>query len=87
MTQLKEILVNYEEFDNPQTVSMGDGRTIEAHGKGDIHFTMIFENNLPRKVTMCNALYVPKLTCNLFSVRATVTRGNTVKFERDLQNL
>ena len=44
MTQLKEILVNYEEFDNPQKVSMGDGRTdgtVEAHGKGDIHFTMI----------------------------------------------
>ena len=84
MTQLKEIIVNYEEFDNPQKVSMGDERTIEAHGKGDIHFTMILENNLPRKVTMCNALYIPKLTCNLFSVRATVTRGNTVKFEKEI---
>ena len=30
---------------------------------------------------MYNVLYVPKLTCNLFSVRATVTMGNTVKFE------
>ena len=38
---------------------------------------------MPRKVTMCNVLYVPKLTCNLFSVRATVTMGNTVKFEND----
>ena len=33
---------------------------------------------------MCNALYVPKLTRNLFSVRATVTRGNTVKFEKEI---
>ena len=84
MTQLKKILVNYEEFDNPQKVGMGDGRTVEAHGKGDIHFTMILENNKPKKVTMCNVLYVPKLTCNLFSVRATVTKGNTVKFEKSI---
>ena len=63
---------------------MRDGRIIEAHGKGDIHFTMILENNLPRKVTMCNTLYVPKLTRNLFSVRATVTRVNTVKFEKKI---
>ena len=83
MTQVKEFLVNYEDFDNPQKVSMGDGRTVEAHGRGNIHFKMILENNMPRKVTMCNVLYVPKLTCNLFSVRATVTMGNTVKFEND----
>ena len=36
---------------------------------------------MPRKVTMYHVLYIPKLTCNLFSVRATVTVGNTVKFE------
>ena len=29
---------------------------------------------------MYNALYVPKLTCNLFSVRAAATKENTVKF-------
>ena len=81
MTQVKEFLVNYEDFDNPQKVSMGDGCTVEAHGRGNIHFKMILENNMPRKITMCNVLYVPKLTCNLFSVRATVTMGNTVKFE------
>ena len=81
MTKMKELLVNYEEFDNPQKVGMGDGSTVEAHGRGDIYFTLTLENNMSKKVTMCNALYVPKLTCNLFSVRATVTKGNTVKFE------
>ena len=29
---------------------------------------------------MDNALYVPKLACNLFSVRAAATKGNSVKF-------
>ena len=50
MVQVREFLVNYEEFDNPQKVSMGDGRTVEAHGRGNIHFKMIVD--MPRKVTM-----------------------------------
>ena len=61
--------------------SMGDGHMVEACGKGDIQFTMTFEKDRSKRVTMQNALYVPKLTCSLFSVRATVMKGNTVKFE------
>ena len=57
---------------------MGDGSTVEAHGRGDIHFTLTLENNMSKNFTMRNALYIPKLTC---SIRATVTKGNTVKFE------
>ena len=81
MTQRKELLVNYEEFDKPQKVSMGDGHMVEACGKGDIQFKMTLENDRPKTVTMRGTLYVPKLTCSLFSVRATVMKGNTVKFE------
>ena len=58
MTKMKELLVNYEEFDNPQKVGMGDGSTVEAHGRGDIYFTLTLEKNMSKKVTMCNALYV-----------------------------
>ena len=81
MTQRKELLVNYEEFDKPQKVSMGNGHVVEACGKGDIQFKMTLENDRPKTVTMRGTLYVPKLTCSLFSVRATVMKGNTVKFE------
>ena len=81
MTQRKELLVNYEEFNKPQKVSMGDGHMVEACGKGDIQFKMTLENDRPKTVTMRGTLYVPKLTCSLFSVRATVMKGNTVKFE------
>ena len=81
MTQRKELLVNYEEFDKPQKVSMGDGHMVEACGKRDIQFKMILENDRLKTVTMRGTLYVPKLTCSLFSVRATVMKGNTVKFE------
>ena len=81
MTQRKELLANYEEFDKPQKVSMGDGHMVEACGKGDIQFTMVLQNDRSKEITMRGALYVPKLTCSLFSVRATAMKGNTVKFE------
>ena len=61
-------------------VCLGDGRTVEALGRGNIHFRMVFKMSKPKEVTMYNALYVPKLTCNLFSVRAAATKGNSVQF-------
>ena len=54
---------------------------VEACGKEDIQFTMVLRNDRSKEVTMRGTLYVPKLTCSLFSVRATVMKGNTVKFE------
>ena len=33
---------------------------------------------------MRGVLYVPKLTCNLFSVRAAVSKGNTVRFRNSI---
>ena len=80
MTQSREFLTEYEEFDNPQKVCLGDGRTVEAIGKGNIRSEMVFKTSEPKHVTMYNVMYVPKLACNLFSVRAAATKGNTVKF-------
>ena len=36
MTQRKDLLVNFVEYDKPQKVSIGDGHMVEACGKGDI---------------------------------------------------
>ena len=73
--------MDYEEFDKPQKVCLGDGCTVEVFAKGNIYFTMVFKMSKPKNVTMHNVLYVPKLACNLFSVRAAAAKGNTVKFE------
>jgi len=80
MTHTRELLVDHEEFDNPQNICLGNGQIVEALGRGNIHFTMVFKMSKPKKATMYNALYVPKLACNLFSVKAVATKGNTVKF-------
>ncbi|KAL5515273.1 hypothetical protein EMCRGX_G000418 [Ephydatia muelleri] len=81
MTQTQEFMVNYEEFGTPQKVCLGDGRTLEAFGKGKVIVTMVFKRCEREKVTMYDVLYVPKLACNLFSVRAAAAKGNTVKFD------
>jgi len=42
MTPVREILVDYIEFEKPQIVCLGDGRTVEAFGRGNVHLTMFF---------------------------------------------
>ena len=76
MTQTQEFMVNYEEFGTPQKVCLGDGRTLEAFGKGKVIVTMVFKRCERKKVTMYDVLYVPKLACNLFSVRAAAAKGS-----------
>lgn len=41
---------------------------------------MCFKVSDPKQARMHRVLYVPKLACNLFSVRAAAQRGNLVKF-------
>ena len=80
MTYSKELLRNYRMFDVPQPVNLGDGRTVEAHGEGNIDVDMIFKVSNKKRCVMKNVLYVPKLTSNLFSVRAAVSKNNTIRF-------
>ena len=80
MTRQKELFMNYVEFEKPEKVGLGDGKTVEAVGMGDIRMQMFFGENDPQRATLYRVLYVPKLACNLFSVRAAASKGNTVKF-------
>ena len=67
MTPVREILVDYIEF---EMVYLGDGQTVEAFGRGNVHLTMFFTLSNPKKVTMHDALYVVHLKYNLLSVKA-----------------
>ena len=82
MTNERNLLVNYREFQTPEKVGLGDGRTVNAVGIGNVHVNMTFKVSKPKKAVMYNVLYVPKLACNLFSVRAAAVKGNFVKFGR-----
>ena len=80
MTWDKRPLTNYQEFVTPEKVGLGDDKTVDALGVGNIQLRMEFKVSQPRKSVMHRVMYVPKLARNLFSVRAATTRGNMVKF-------
>ena len=82
MTNQKEFLLNYCEFATPEKVGVGDGRVVEAVGMGNIRLNMSFKVSQSKQATMYNVLHVPKLACNLFSVRAAASKGDIVKFGR-----
>ena len=80
MTKEKHVLTNFQDFDEPENVALGDGRVVKAMGSGCVQMNMLFPGTETKKAVLYNVLYVPKLTCNLFSVRAAVAKGNAVEF-------
>ena len=82
MTNNKELLSDYMELETPEKVRLGDGRSVDAVGVGNIHLQMLFKVSEPKKSVMYKVLYVPQMSCNLFSVRAAASKGNFVKFGR-----
>jgi hypothetical protein len=82
MTPQRECLVNYRKFDTPEKVGLGDGRIVEAEGVSNVHLNLFFKVSDSKRAVMYDVLYVPKLACNLFSVRAAARKGNVIKFGR-----
>ncbi len=77
-----QYLTDYRAFATPEKVGIGDGRGVEALGVGNVRVKMVFKVSDSKKALLYNVLYVPKLACNLFSVRAATSKGNVVKFGR-----
>ena len=80
MTRQKEPLIDYVEFKQPEKIGLGDGTIVEAVGVGNLRVNMLFKEGSPKRSVFYRVLYVPKLACNLFSVRAATAKGNMVKF-------
>jgi len=66
----------------PDTVNLGVGRIVEALGFSVVRLNLYFDHIESKWATLCNVLYVPKLRCNLFSVRAVVSQGNVVTLDK-----
>ena len=80
MTTKKHVLVNFQEFAEPENVALGDGRVVKALGSGSVRINMLFHATGSKRAVLYDVLYVPKVTCNLFSERAAVSKGNAVEF-------
>ena len=59
MTREKSILTGYKQFERAQKVSVGDGRTLDAVGVGDVHVNMQFKVSQPKKGVIYQELLVP----------------------------
>ena len=63
----------------PETVKLGDGHTVEAYGSGQVNITMRISQKKDISTLLDKVLLVPKLVCNLFSVRAVTQKGYIVQ--------
>ena len=86
MTANRDLLVNYFEFPEPEPVALGDGRSVNAYGYGQVDITMILGNKAKdqQKSILTKVLYVPKLATNLFSARVAASKGKVVQFGHTL---
>ena len=80
MTFQGEILYNHKEFETPEPVGLGDGRTVSALGSGKVKVVLQLYHNKKVAGWMTDVLYVPKLTSNLFSVNGATLKGNVISF-------
>ena len=79
MTTEKRVLVNFQELAEPENVALGDGHVVKALGSGSVRMNMLFQAMESKRAVLYDILYVPKLIWNLFSVRAAVSKGNSVE--------
>ena len=60
---------------------LGDGRHVKAEGRGSVCLRVKDDRDAERAIRLSSVLYVPDLSCNLFSVRDITDKGNGVMFE------
>lgn len=75
MTSNRKWFDEFEAFDEPEPIVIGNGKQIAAYGQGKINFSSAGFSGWLESV-----LWVPKLTENLFSVNQALVQGCQVNF-------
>lgn len=78
ITNERNVLKNYQEFDEPEEIIIADGEAIHAYGRGDIFYA-----NHQVVGILLSVLFVPAMAANLFSVKAAVKNGYKVAFDNE----
>ena len=76
MTWDKGVFVTYAAMEDMPSVRLGDGRTVKAEGKGSVCLRIKDDKQAERIISLSSVLFVPDLSCNLFSVRDITDKGN-----------
>ena len=82
MSNDSKLFADICELQQPLEVSLGDGHSLEARGRGDIHLTMKLSTGKSKNCTLHNVLYVPELSYNLFSVTRAAEAGMSTVFDK-----
>lgn len=63
----RQSFTNLYKLEDPINVALGDGRTLTAIGR-EVVLDMVLPSGESKSCTLCDVLYVPKLSHNLVSV-------------------
>ena len=77
----KEFYETLEDLKHPIEVSVGDGCSLKATGRGIIYLKMELPNEKVKKCQLLDVLYVPQLPFNLLSV-SKATEADKSKFNK-----
>ena len=84
MTYNKGWLTNCKVLNPHEVVVLGDGHKVFAHGIGTLAVTMQIDDDMKCTADMRNCLFVPDLSCSLFSVKSATADGTkTVSYGRN----
>ena len=68
-------------MENMPNVRLGDGRHVKVEGRGSVCLRIKDDKEAERVISLSSVLYVPDLSCNLFSVRDITDKGNRMMFD------
>ena len=74
------LFVELRSLEKSLNVTLGDGRSLEATGRGTVELEMKLPNGTTKSCKLHNVLYVPKLAYNLLSVSKASESGKRVRF-------
>ena len=84
MTYNKDWLTNFKVVNPPEVVVLGDGHRVFAHGIGTLAVKLQFDDEMIHTADMRSCLFVPDLSCWLFSVKYVTADGTkSVPFGRN----
>ena len=81
MTWDKGVFVTYAAMEDMPSVRLGDGRHVKTEGGGSVCLRIKDDKKAERVISLSSVLYVPDLSCNLFSVRDITDKGNRMMFD------
>ena len=78
----KNLFIELQSLSKPQEVTLGDGSTLKALGRGTVTLNLMLPDGNTKIGMLSDVLYVPALTYNLVSVIKATEMGKTVSFDK-----